>query len=114
VQGHPLSAQRDPTVSSASGTTLEEKYWPGAHRVSPDIRYDRLSTHRPYSLLLIVLLHSAHFWIMQGDVLVGWHAWYWLSYVVYVDRELQDTPSYESVSSDLAPWSRGWLLSAAL
>jgi hypothetical protein len=28
----------------------------GAHRVSPDIRYDRLSTHRPYSLLLIVLL----------------------------------------------------------
>jgi hypothetical protein len=28
----------------------------GAHRVSPCIRYDRLSAHRPYSLLFIVLL----------------------------------------------------------
>jgi hypothetical protein len=40
---------------SASCTTLEEK-WKGAHRVSPCIRYDRLSAHRPYSLLFIVLL----------------------------------------------------------
>jgi hypothetical protein len=32
--------------------------WKGAHRVSPCIRYDRLSAHRPYSLLFIVLLQS--------------------------------------------------------
>jgi hypothetical protein len=31
-------------------------------RVSPDIRYDRLSTHRPYSLLLNVLLQIGNWY----------------------------------------------------
>jgi hypothetical protein len=58
---------------------MEEEYWPGAHRVSPDIRYDRLSTHRPYSLLLIVLLQnvcasqsSGCLWLLNHSSWMDW------------------------------------------
>jgi hypothetical protein len=58
--------------AAAEGRTRSKKRQ--AHRVSPDIRYDRLSTHRLYRLLFIVLLQrsgtaaDAEETVMHADV----------------------------------------------